>query len=462
MERAIATAEGRDIHLPSPVSGAGIGPLLDDRPDNDIRLGMIVAVLFFVLFLGWAAFARLDSAAYAPGRLTVSGQRQAVQHREGGVVGAIFVKEGQRVRQGQVLIELAAADVRAQERALASQVIGLKAQRARLQAEQVGSAVIQWPREFAATKGEDRRDVDHAIRLQTAQFHARAAVLSAQAGVFRQQTAQALEGAQGYRLQAEASAEQERLISEELDSLQEVAAKGFVSKTRLRALERAKADVIGRKGQYSASVAQSASAASENRLRQLETKKSFLEKSASELRDVELTLGEMLPKYQAARDQLERVRIRASATGTVVGLNVFTVGGVIAPGQKLMDIVPEKAALIIEARVSPNDADDLNPGQTAEIRFTSLHERDLPILSGQVTRLSADSFQDERTGESYYLAEIIVTPVELRAIRQVRGQNFALRAGMPVQVLVPLKKRSALQYAFEPLTQSLWRSFREH
>lgn len=462
MDQAITTADGRDIQLQPPIPGAGITPQLDDQPDREIRLGLIVAVLFFVLFLGWAALARLDSAAYAPGRLTVSGQRQAVQHREGGVVGATFVKEGQRVTQGQVLIELAAADVRAQERALASQIIGLKAQRARLQTEQLGSAAIQWPREFAALKGEDRRDANDAIRLQTAQFHARAAVLSAQAGVFRQQTAQALEGAQGYRLQAEASAEQERLISEELESLQEVAAKGFVSKTRLRALERAKADLIGRKGQYSASVAQSASAASENRLRQLESEKAFRERSASELRDVELTLGEMLPKYQAARDQLERIRIRAPATGTVVGLSVFTVGGVIAPGQKLMDIVPERAVLIIEARVSPDDADDLTSGQTAEIRFSSLHERDLPILSGQVTRLSADSFQDDRTGESYYLAEITVPPAELTAIRQVRGQDFALRAGMPVQVLVPLKKRTALQYAFEPLTQSIWRSFREH
>lgn len=127
-----------------------------------------------------------------------------------------------------------------------------------------------------------------------------------------------------------------------------------------------------------------------------------------------------------------------------------------------MDIVPDKAVLVVEAQVSLNDADDLMRGQKAEVRFTSLHERDLPILSGQVTRLSADSFQDERTGESYYTAEITVPPSELSIIQTVRGRDFALRAGMPVQVLIPLKKRTALQYAFEPLTQSLWRSFREH
>lgn len=461
MDTALTLGESRELQ--PLISGGGEDATgLDDRPDREIRLGVIIALVFFVLFLGWASFARLDSAAYAPGKLTVSGQRQAVQHRDGGVVSAIFVKEGQKVAKGQPLLELAAAEVRAQERALASQVIDLKAQRARLQAEQLGLSSIEWPTEFAAMEGEDKAAVEAALRLQTAQFRARSAVLTAQAGVLRQQAARELEGAEGYRRQAAASAEQERLITEELDSLQEVAAKGFVSKTRLRALERAKAELIGKRGQYSASVAQSAAAANENRLRKLETEKSFKERSATELRDVEFALSELLPKYNAAKDQLERTRIKAPASGTVVGLSIFTVDGVIAPGQRLMDIVPAKAILIIEARVAPEDADDLSVGQKAEVRFASLHERALPILSGKLTRLSADSFTDEKTGESFYTAEVTVPPSELRVIQDVRGDKFALRAGMPVQVLVPLKKRTALQYAFEPLTQSLWRSFREH
>jgi HlyD family secretion protein len=146
----------------------------------------------------------------------------------------------------------------------------------------------------------------------------------------------------------------------------------------------------------------------------------------------------------------------------VVGLNVFTVGGVISAGQKLMDVVPDRAGLVIEARVAPDDIDDLRTGQDAQIRFTSLHERDLPIMSGKVTRISADSFQDEKTGLSYYTSEITVLPKELEAIRKVRGHDFKLRAGMPVQALIPLRKRTALQYVFEPLTQLLWLSFREH
>lgn len=439
----------------------GEAPSIDDRPDRDLRTGIIVAGLFFVLFLGWATFARLDAASYAPGKLTVAGQRQSVQHRDGGVVGAIFVKEGQHVVRGQPLMELAAAEVRAQARMYGAQLIELKAQRARLIAEQLGTA-IHWPPEFASLTGQDRQDAQEAVQLQTTQFNARAAVLAAQTGTLHEEAAQVQETKRGFHAQLDASAEQARLITEELDSLRDVAEKGYVSKSRMRALERARADLLGQKGQYSASIARSTAEASENRLKALEATKAYKERAASELRDVEFSLNEILPKYRAAKDQLARLQIRAPATGTVVGLNVFTVGGVISPGQKLMDIVPDKAGLVIEARISPDDVDDLRTGQEAQIRFTSLHERDLPIMRGRMTRLSADSFQDEKSGISYYTAEITVPPQELEAIRQVRGRSFALRAGMPVQALIPLRKRTALQYAFEPLTQMLWLSFREH
>ncbi|ANI76564.1 Leukotoxin secretion protein [Sphingobium sp. EP60837] len=454
-------------NVTGPVRPLALGPSgtmtdIDDRADPDMRTGIIVAVLFFVLLLGWATFARLDAAAYAPAKLTVAGQRQTVQHRDGGVVGAIFVKEGQHVTQGQPLMELAAAEVRAQARMYGAQLIELKAQRARLIAEQLGTGTINWPAEFAGFTGQDKADAQEAMTLQMQQFQARAAVLSAQTGALREQANQVRQTSRGYRSQLDASAEQARLINDELESLRGVAEKGFVSKSRIRALERARADLMGQSGQYSASIARSAAEGGENRLKSLEAVKAYKERAASELRDVEFSLNEIFPKYRAAKDQLARLQIRAPATGTVVGLNVFTVGGVIGAGQKLMDVVPDRAGLVIEARIAPDDIDDLRTGQNAQIRFASLHERDLPIMTGQVTRLSADSFQDEKTGLSYYTAEITVLPKELEAIRKVRGRDFALRAGMPVQALIPLRKRTALQYVFEPLTQLLWLSFREH
>ena len=433
-----------------------------DDSRRDIRLGIIVAGLFFVVFLGWAALAPLDAAAYATGQLVVSGQRQSVQHRDGGVVAAIKVAEGRQVKKGDLLIELAGAEVRAQERALGAQMIDLQAQQARLEAELSGAATITWPAEFATAQGERRAEIDEAIRVQSNEFRARRSLLAAQSQVLGQQSAQAIESATGYQSKMVSSAEQERLIQAEIDALRPVADKGFVSQSRMRALERAKADLHGQRGQYQANVAEARASASGGRLRQIEAEKTYRERASAELREVEFTLGELLPKYRAASDQLERLRIRAPVSGTVIGLSIFTVGGVIAPGQTLMDIVPANADLVVGARVSIDDADDLRVGQEAQVRFLGIHERSLPIIMGRVTRLSADTLVDEKSGEPYYTAEVRVPANKMQDFKQIRGKDFEFRAGAPVAVLVPLRKRTALQYALEPLTETMWTAFREH
>ena len=454
----VADMGSRDLTTRAiPVQGSGA----TDDPVTDIRAGVVVAFIFFVIFLGWAAFAPLDAAANAPGRLVVTGQRQTVQHKEGGVVSEILVKEGSRVQQGQVLVRLAGEDVLAQERALSAQAIGLLAQRARLTAEQNGRPSISPPREFADLKPEDKQAAAEALQIQAAQMRTRRAVLSAQRGALGERVGQAGSQGQGYTKQLAAINDQIRLIDDELGGMREAAEKGFVSKNRIRALERAKADLEGQRGQYTATIAQSAGQASESRLQSLEAQSNYMERIASELREVEASLNDVLPKLNAARDQLARIEIRSPATGTVVGLTVFTRGGVIAPGQKLMDIVPDRAPLTIEARVALQDGDDVQAGQEAFVRFEALHERTLPALQGVVTRMSADAFTDEKTGTSYYTAEVNVPLSELKKIEEVRGTDV-LRAGLPVAVQIPLRKRTALQYAFEPLTAAFNRSFHEH
>jgi HlyD family secretion protein len=185
-----------------------------------------------------------------------------------------------------------------------------------------------------------------------------------------------------------------------------------------------------------------------------------LEDVATELRDTQTRLSEVLPKLVATREQLERAKVRAPATGQVVGLSVFTIGGVVAPGQTLMDIVPDNRKLVIQAQVSPQDADDVYVGQHAQIRFSSVHDRTLPLLTGQVRTISADSFTDEKTGRSYFRSEIEVPPAELRQVRGVLGHG-QLRPGLPVEVVLNVRKRTALQYILEPLTMSWWSSLRE-
>jgi len=431
-------------------------------PRTDLRRAMIIAGLFFVLFLGWAAFFRLDAASYATGVLEVSGQRQAVQHREGGIVSRIAVQEGARVNKGDVLVELAGAEVLAQKNALQSQAILLLAQEARLKAEQRGSSVLDRPALFASLDPADQAEAAAALRQQQIELAGRRSVLAAQRGSLGERASQA--GAQGigFAEQSSATREQIRLVDQQITALKPLADKGFVSQTRLRQLEMQRADLMGQSGQYAANVSQARNAATENRIRMLEAERSFQERSATELREVTARLADVLPRLAAARDQLARTQVRAPVSGTVVGLTVFSQGGVIAPGQKILDIVPDRMPLVIQARFLPTDADDLNPGQLVMIKFPGLHDRSLPNFEGTLTRLSADGFTDEKTGQSYFTAEVRVPPSQVDQIKTVRGKDFTLRAGMPVEVLVPLRKRTALSYALEPLTGSFWRSLHEH
>lgn len=432
-----------------------------DSPGAELRFGAIVAMLFFVLFIGWAAFAPMDAAAFAPGQLQVSGQHQSVQHRDGGIVASIHVREGQQVRAGDVLIELKGDEIRAQEKALGSQLLNLLAQQQRLEAEQLGEPSIQWPASFSGVDASPD-EIAGAIALQEREFRARRTLLAAQSQVFAQQAAQAHETAGGYSSQVQSSAQQKQLIDEELNSLKPVAEKGFVSMSRIRALERARAELEGQGGQAKAGEGQAELSAGAERLRRLEAEKTYGERATDELKDVSIQIDELAPKYRAAREEVQQLDIRAPVTGTVVGLNVFTVGGVIGAGQKLMDVVPDHAALVVAARVAPDDVDDIRVGQTAELRFSGIHDRELPLLSGVMTRLSPDVVADPTSGQSFYTAEFEVPQSEIAKIKAVRGAQFELRAGSPVQVTIPVRKRTALQYALEPLLGAMHRSGGEH
>lgn len=429
-------------------------------PARDLRLGGIVAGVFFILLLGWAALVPLDAGVRAQGTIAVSGNRQAVQHRDGGVVTAIHVREGQKVRQGQLLVEMAAPELQAAERALTSDYLTLLAQRARLMAERGGLGSFAPPAEFASLTGPDRLLADQALALQRAQMQARRRSLSAQESVLGQRSAQLGEQRTGYAAQRESLRQQKRLIVEELSGLRELSAKGFVSTSRIRAMERAQADIERQEAAMTAEMARAGQGMGESRMQALSIQSSSLEQIAADLRDTQSRLSETLPKLIAAREQLQRARIKSPATGQVVGLSVFTVGGVVAPGQTLMEIVPDNKSLVIRAQVAPGDADDLYPGQHAQVRFSSIHEKSVPLVDATVKTVSADSLRDEKTGVAYFTAEVEVPRAELDQISRQLGRG-RLRPGLPVEVVISVRKRTALQYLLEPLTANFWRSFRE-
>lgn len=430
------------------------------NPAREIRLGLIIATAFFVLFLGWAAFVPLDAGVHAAGTIAVVGNRQTVQHKDGGVVNAIHVREGQHVRAGEVLIELAAPELKAAERAMTSDYLTLLAQRARLLAERSGQRDFAPPAEFATLRPADRDIAAEVMQLQRAEMHARAGSMSAQQSVLGQRAGQLVQQQSGYIQQRNALIEQQRLIKEELDGLRKIAEKGFASMNRVRQLERAQADLKGQQAAMEAEYARAGEGIGETKMQSLSVSSQRLEQIEGDLKDTQSKISETLPKLVATREQLEHSQVRAPATGQVVGLQVFTVGGVVAPGQKLMDIVPDGRELMIQAQLAPTDADDAFPGQKAQIRFLSVHNRSLPLFTGTVRTVSADSFTDEKTGKSYFRAEIVVPQAELNRVRSVLGQG-ELRPGLPVEAVLKVRSRTALQYLVEPLTGALWRSGHE-
>lgn len=441
----------------APAPNVGTGPVEPQTPSprRELVLGGVIIALFFGLFLGWAAIAPLDSGAYAPGEVAVTGNRQAVQHREGGTVTALHVAEGDRVQQGDILAELSTGELVAAERGMAGQVYALMAQRARLIAERDRLTTIPAPPEFAGLSAENQALADEALRLQRLQYGARSAGRSTEVGVLRQRIGQLEERIGGVRRQIESNIEQRRLIGEELEGLRALAAQGYAPQTRVRALERDAAGLDGQLGSLRAEVAATEQQIGETRLQMLRVDTGMNEEVSDQLRAIEVQLNETEPRLASLRDQIERSRIRSPATGQVVGLAVFTEGGVIQAGQLLMEIVPDEASQVIVARINPADIDNVRVGLETEVKFPGLRERDPPIIHGQVTRLSPDTFTDEITGARHYRAEISVPPAEME---RLGASAREIRPGFPVEVVVLLRKRTALSYLTEPLTRNLWRS----
>lgn len=431
-----------------------------DSPKRELRTGALIGAAFFIGLLGWAAMTPLDAGALAQGSVAVSGNRQAVQHRDGGIVTALEVQEGATVSQGDVLLKISASDVVATERGLTGEIVALLAQRARLIAERDGARQILEPSEFSTHLSGDRALIDEAMRGQRLLFEARRRSVETERGVLGQRIAQHGQQIGGYGHQIGSNRTQQRLIVEELDGLRTLSSRGFVSANRIRAVERSSAQLDGDFGALQSDVARLEEAIGESRLQIVSMDRRMLEEVATQLRDVQVRLDELMPRLFATRERLTQSVVRAPASGRVVGLSVFTVGGVVAPGEMLMEIVPQDKALVVSAKAAPTDADDLRIGMETQVRFAGIQERSLPILKGAITKVSADTLEDERSGIQYFEIEVVVPREELEKIAVFRGEN-GLRAGMPAEVMVPLRKRTALTYLVEPLTQTLWRAGRE-
>ena len=427
----------------------------------ELRVGGIIAGAFFFGFLGWAAFIPLDAAATADGIVAVAGNRQAVQHRDGGIVTKLNVQEGQTVKEGDLLLQISASELVAQERGLTGEAISLQAQRARLLAERAGAPRLVTPAELVGLEGEDKLLAAEAMASQQMVFETRRSSRANERSVLEQRIRQYDEQISGIAHQQISNELQKQLLNEELAGLQKLVPSGFVALNRVRAMEREVANLAGRDGSLRSDASRLNEAIGEARLEIISIDRRSMEEIASELRDVQVRLDEVLPKLDATRQQIARATVRAPATGQVVGLKVFTEGGVVSAGDTLMEIVPTDRRLVIEAKAAPTDADDLTIGMTTQIRFPALQEKDLPIIEGQISKVSADSFEDPRSGAHFFEIEVMVPPESLEKLKTFRADG-GIRAGLPAQVVVPLRKRTALGYLLEPLSSTFWKVGREH
>jgi HlyD family type I secretion membrane fusion protein len=430
-------------------------------PRRPIRIGIIAVVLFFVVFLGWAAIARLDAAITGQGFVVVSGNRKAVQHRDGGIVDKLLVHEGDEVKAGQVLLTLDDDDLRAKERAASSQVIALKAYKARLTAEIEGTPTIHFPDYFRTLAGDDLEDARVNMAVQQKEFSVRRLALVTEKNVLTERKSELRHQASGDQAQVAAAESQAALIRDELTGMRSLQQQGYVAMSKVRELERAEAQYNGAQGEYSGSVAKSMASIGETEVQAISLDKNQAADAAQQFREADLKLADLEPQLTAFQEQMARTIIRAPVAGQVVALKVFTSGGVIAAGETLMEIVPAHGDLVINAHIEPGDIDGLHIGQKTEIRIPAFHNRGLPILNGVVSKISADRLTDEKTGKSYFEVEATVPASELKVMRDVRGSKTDLIAGLPVDIVVPQRKRSALDYLFEPVDQAIWRSGRE-
>lgn len=422
---------------------------------SPIRLGLVIIALTFIGFGGWAAFAPLSQGAVASGRLIVESQRKEIQHLEGGIVSSIRVRDGDRVKAGDVLITLDDTRALAQVQIIEGQLVAFEAQEARLLAERNGDAELVFPADLAA-RAEERPEFAKVLAGQRDLFVTRRQALAGQTEILEQRATQLQEVITGLKSQVAAKSQQLRLLEEEIKGLQELFEKGHASKPRLLALQRTASEVSGERSRHLADIASAELKVGETRLEIMQVEKSFQEEVAGELRAVQQRLSDLREQLVAARDVLARTEIRAPVDGVVVGLKLFTVGGVINPGQTLLEIVPENQKLVVQARVQSQDIERVFLGAETEVRLLPFQQRLLPILLGRITALSADTLEDERTGERYYLAQVEILPEE-----SAKLEGHVLLPGMPADVIVKAGEFTVLQYLVGPLADIVARAFKE-
>jgi HlyD family secretion protein len=425
---------------------------------RSMRRHLLVAVVVVSILIvgvgGWGATAVISGAVVASGSLVVDSNVKKVQHLTGGIVGELRVRDGDRVRAGDIVVRLDETVTRANLAIVTKGLGELMARKARLEGERDGLDAIIFPAHLLA--GAADPDSAAAMDSEHKLFNLRKTARSGQKAQLRERIAQLQEEITGLTAQQNSKAKEITLIERELAGVRELWKRNLVQLTRLTALEREATRLDGERGQLIAAAAQAKGKIAETALQILQIDQDIASDVAKELREVDGKIGEFIERKVAAEDQLKRIDIRSPQDGTVFQLAVHTVGGVITAGDPIMLIVPEADNLSVEVKVNPQDIDQLQLNQKAILRFSAFNIRTTPEIEGVVTRISADTSTDQRTGQGYYTVRIAMTAEQIERLGDVK-----LLPGMPVEAFVQTGDRTMFSYLVKPLHDQFVRAFRE-
>lgn len=417
-----------------------------------IIIGLVAVFFGFFGVLGWSLASSISSAVIAMGLVVVDSDVKKVQHQQGGIVGQIFVKNGDRVKAGDLLLKLDDTLPRTNLAQVTSQLAQLTGRRARLEAERDGRDQLKLPETYSELGPET---LDIATGEQRLLDESRA-TRAAQKNQLRERIGQFEREIEGLEAQLVAKKREITLIADELKGVEDLYRKNLVPITRRNALERDGARLQGESGVLIANIAKSRGQITEINMQLITLDQSARTEAIKELREVEAQIAQLVERRIAGIDILQRIEVRAPARGIVHESNVHTVGGVIAPGESLMLIVPEGDKLSIELRVSPTDIDQVHLGQKAHLRLSAFNQRTTPEVWGHVTRVAADLSREPQTGMQFYVARVLIDEGELEKLRHV-----TMMPGMPVEAFIETSDRSAFSYFAKPLTDAWRRAFRE-
>ena len=440
---------------PSATDPVSLAPPALEEGRKAIRIGLLVVVVAFGgggLLLGRTPLA---GAVVVSGVVKVTDNHKSVQHLEGGIVKEIRVRNGDRVAAGQTLIVLEDERASAGLDLLAGQWDAAAAKAARLQAEREFRPEPAFPERLRARAGDAR--VAELLRMETAQFQTKRAALERQLKSFDDQVAETEKEQVSLQAQLAAEKEASRLLAEEVRANEAGQQQQVVAKVQVLALKRAQQERLARQAELGAAIARTRQRMEELRSRATAFRNQYTQAAADESSAVRAQLADLEEKQRPSRDAVTRQAIVAPIAGQVVDLQVFTVGGVVRPGERLLDIVPDSEPLLIEARVGLDDVDDLRLEQSADIRLTAYPTRTTPLLHGTVRYISADQLSDPRTGTQHYIAQVAVDAPSLRAA----GDNVHLQPGMRAELFIKTGERTVLDYLLEPVAATLRRALRE-